>query len=159
MTASSSPAENEPNPDPAPDRTPDPTLSTDRGPGAVAPGRELFVPALSLTAARAADTKSAVDTVILAMGELLGITDAFVVTSAGNVRQVRSIVEEIERAVKVAGEGRSPLRIEGLSEAEWVLMDYGDFLVHVFLAEFRELYDLEHLWNGAPRVPWAVPAA
>jgi ribosome-associated protein len=99
-----------------------------------------------------------VDTVVLAMGDLLAITDAFVVTSAGNVRLVRTLVEEVERAVKQAGDGRAPVRIEGLSEAEWVLMDYGDFLVHVFLTEFRALYDLEHLWNGAPRVGWRAPA-
>ena len=104
-------------------------------------------------AARAADAKSGEETVILAMGELLGVTDAFVVTNGRNSRQVRTIVDEVERQVKVTS-GRSPHRIEGLDDAYWVLMDYGDFIAHVFLQETREYYDLEHLWSGAPRLPW-----
>ncbi len=52
-------------------------------------------------------------------------------------------------------EGRAPIRIEGLDDARWVLMDYGDFLVHVFVDEAREYYDLEHLWADAPRVAWS----
>ncbi|MGA8724525.1 MAG: ribosome silencing factor [Acidimicrobiales bacterium] len=111
------------------------------------------LPAGCVAAARAADAKSGEDTVVLAMGELLGLTDAFVITSGRNSRQVRTIVEEIERRVK-AEASISPLRIEGAADARWVLMDYGDFLVHVFLDEAREFYDLEHLWNAAPRVPW-----
>jgi ribosome-associated protein len=106
-----------------------------------------------LVAARAADAKSGADTVILAMGELLGVTDAFVVTSGRNSRQVRTIVDEVERQVKTQS-GRSPDRVEGLSDAFWVLMDYGDFLVHVFLDEARAFYDLEHLWSDAPRIGW-----
>ncbi|HEY4946710.1 MAG TPA: ribosome silencing factor, partial [Acidimicrobiales bacterium] len=68
-------------------------------------------------------------------------------------RQVRAIVDEVELQVKGLG-GRSPLRVEGLSDAHWVLMDYGEFLVHVFLDEAREFYDLEHLWIDAHRIPW-----
>ncbi len=104
-------------------------------------------------AARAAESKGGADTVVLVMGDLLSVTEAFVVTSGANVRQVRTIVEEVERQVKVAG-GPGPDRIEGLSDARWVLMDYGDVLVHVFLDEARTFYDLEHLWSGAPRFPW-----
>ncbi len=107
------------------------------------------VPQGCLVAARAADDKSGEDTVVLAMGELLGLTDAFVITSGRNPRQVRTIVEEVERRLK-AEAAMSPLRIEGATEAQWVLMDYGDFLVHVFLADERRYYDLEHLWSGAP---------
>jgi len=116
------------------------------------------VPEESLAAARAADAKSGDETVILAMGELLGLTDAFVITSGRNSRQVKTIVDEVERQV---GEryGRKPLRVEGLDDSRWVLMDYGDFLVHVFLDEAREYYDLEHLWAEAPRMPWAVEIA
>ena len=116
------------------------------------------VPEESLAAARAADAKSGDETVILAMGELLGITDAFVITSGRNSRQVKTIVDEVERQV---GErhGRKPVRVEGLDDSRWVLMDYGDFLVHVFLDEAREYYDLEHLWAEAPRMPWAVEIA
>ncbi len=106
-----------------------------------------------IVAARAADAKSGVDTAVLAMGELLGLTDAFVITSARNVRQVRSIVDEVELRVKASG-GLSPIRVEGLDDARWVLMDYGDFLVHVFLDEARHFYDLEHLWLDAPRIEW-----
>ena len=116
------------------------------------------VPGGCLTAARAAETKSGEDTIVLAMGHLLGVTEAFVVTSGRNSRQVRAIVDEVERQVKVAG-GRSPLRIEGLADAYWVLMDYGDFLVHVFVDEARAFYDLEHLWNEAPRIPWTARAS
>ncbi len=111
------------------------------------------IPADCLVAARAADAKSGEDIVILAMGELLALTDAFVITSGRNVRQVRTIVDEVERQVKESG-GRGPIRVEGLDDARWVLMDYGDFLVHVFLDEARRFYDLEHLWSGAPRQAW-----
>jgi ribosome-associated protein len=91
------------------------------------------------------------------MGDLLGLTDAFVITSGRNSRQVKTIVDEVERQV---GEmhGRKPVRVEGLADARWVLMDYGDFLVHVFLDEAREFYDLEHLWADAPRIAWSVAA-
>ena len=102
-----------------------------------------------IVAARAADAKSGEDTTILSMDELLGLTDAFVITSGRNVRQVRSIVDEVELRVK-AFEGRPPVRVEGLDDARWVLMDYGDFLVHVFLDEARHFYDLEHLWLDGP---------
>ena len=116
---------------------------------------EPSVPGECQVAARAADAKSGEDTVILAMGELLGLTDAFVITSGRNVRQVRTIVDEVERMVKESG-GRQPVRVEGLDDARWVLMDFGDFLVHVFLDEARRFYDLEHLWADAPRVGWTA---
>ncbi|HMD45252.1 MAG TPA: ribosome silencing factor [Acidimicrobiales bacterium] len=118
---------------------------------------ETTVPEAALVAARAADAKLAEDTVVLWMGELLGVVDAFVVTSGRNARQVKTVVDEVEKQVKSAG-GPSPSSIEGLREATWVLMDYGDFLVHVFVDETRAYYDLEHLWSGAPRVPWRVDA-
>jgi ribosome-associated protein len=118
---------------------------------------EPFVPEECMVAARAADAKSGQDTAILAMGELLGLTDAFVITSGRNARQVRTIVDEVERRVKESG-GRPPMRVEGLDDARWVLMDYGDFLVHVFLDEARQFYDLEHLWVDAPRIAWVAPS-
>ena len=62
---------------------------------------------------------------------------------------MRTLVEEIERGVKES-HGITPVRVEGLQDATWVLMDYGDFIAHVFLQETREYYDLEHLWSGAP---------
>jgi ribosome-associated protein len=109
--------------------------------------------ALCRVAAQAADAKLGEDTVILGMGELIGVLDAFVITSGRNARQVRSLVEEVERALKAEG-GRAPATIEGLADTTWVLMDYGDFAVHVFSADARAYYDLEHLWSGAPRVAW-----
>lgn len=105
------------------------------------------------TAARAADDKKATSTVVLEVGPILAITDAFVITSANNVRLVKTIADEVEAQVKAAG-GHPPLRIEGLSDARWVLMDYGDFVVHVFLDEVREFYDLERLWSDASRIDW-----
>ena len=116
------------------------------------------VPAECVVAARAAEAKSGADTVILAMGALIGVTDAFVITSGRNTRQVRTIVEEVERQL-AENHGIRPLRVEGQADAYWVLMDYGDFVVHVFLEEARGYYDLEHLWSDAPRVRWLVGSA
>ncbi len=114
------------------------------------------VPDSALVAARAADEKLGEDTVVLAMGDLLGVVDAFVVTSGRNDRQVRALVEEVERRVK-DHDGTAPMAVEGLRDASWVLMDYGDFVVHVFAGETRGYYDLEHLWSGAPRIAWQEP--
>jgi ribosome-associated protein len=105
------------------------------------------------TAARAASDKQAHDIVILEVGQVLAITDAFVITSGGNRRQVLTVADEVETQVKAAG-GPSPLRVEGLDDAAWVLLDFGDFVVHVFLDEVRQYYELERLWKDAPRVEW-----
>jgi ribosome-associated protein len=105
-------------------------------------------------AARAADDKKGEATVILEVGTVLAIADAFVITDGANPRQVRTIVEEVEKKVK-EGDGPAPIRIEGLDDARWVLMDYGDFVVHVFLHEVREFYDLERLWGDAPVWEWS----
>jgi ribosome-associated protein len=123
--------------------------------GGAAPPAEgpTSIPQAALVAARAADAKLGEDTVVLSMGELLGVVDAFVVTSGRNTRQVRTVVEEVEEQVKAAG-GPPPASVEGLRDGTWVLMDYGDFVVHVFLDETRNYYDLEHLWSSAPRVDW-----
>jgi ribosome-associated protein len=117
-----------------------------------------MIPPNALAAARAADDKLGQDTVVLGMGDLIGVVDAFVVTSGRNVRQVRTIVEEIEFQLKEL-DGSAPRAIEGLSDGTWVLMDYGDFVVHVFADETRSYYDLEHLWSSAPRVRWRDEAA
>jgi ribosome-associated protein len=116
--------------------------------------------ALACTAARAADDKKADDTIVLSVGELLNITEYFVVTSAPNRRLVRTIVEMIEEQVRDRHE-RSPLRIEGLSEQQWVLMDFGDVVVHVFTDEMRQYYEIERLYRDVPRVEWQaeVPAS
>ena len=112
----------------------------------------------TVVAARAALAKKGEDPVILEVGAVLAITDAFVITSGTNPRQVRTIAEEVE--LRVAQEcGPKPLRVEGLDDARWVLLDYGDFVVHVFLDEVRRYYDLERLWSDAPRVEWDEEAA
>ena len=108
---------------------------------------------LAVTAARAAAEKQGRDTLVFEVGKVLAITDAFVITSGSNSRQVRTIAETVEERVRDAG-GGGPSRIEGLDDARWVLLDYGDFVVHVFLDEARRYYDLERLWADAPRVPW-----
>jgi ribosome-associated protein len=113
---------------------------------------------LARTAARAAASKGGDDTLILEVGHVLAITDAFVLTSGRNSRQVRTIAEEVEAQVKEAG-GGGPLRIEGVEAAEWVLLDYGDFVVHVFLDEVRRYYELERLWSDAPRLEWEQAGA
>jgi ribosome-associated protein len=104
-------------------------------------------------AARAAASKLGRDIVVLGVEKLLGLTDAFVITSGANPRQVRAIKDEVERQLKLAGNG-GPLCVEGLDDARWVLMDYGDLVVHVFLEEARQFYDLENLWGDAPTWAW-----
>jgi len=110
------------------------------------------------TAARAASAKGGEETVIIEVGAILAITDAFVITSGHNSRQVKTIAEEVEARLKAEGEIK-PLRVEGLSDSQWILLDYGDLVVHVFLDETREYYDLERLWSDAPRVAWEDEAA
>ena len=105
------------------------------------------------TAAQAASAKGGEETVIIEVGAVLAITDAFVITAGRNSRQVKTIAEEVEARLK-AGGGITPLRVEGLSDSQWVLLDYGDLVVHVFLDETRAFYDLERLWSDAPRIAW-----
>jgi len=112
------------------------------------------VRAWATTAARAAAAKGGEETIVLEVGKVLAITEAFVITSGRNHRQVRTIAEEIEEQVKAGGAGPSPIRMEGLQQSEWILLDYGDFVVHVFLDETREYYDLERLWADSPRIEW-----
>lgn len=110
------------------------------------------VRSLSCLAARAAASKTGTDTLVLDVGEIIGITDYFVITSGANGRQVKTIVEEIERQMKEVGV--RPTAVEGLSDATWVLVDYGGFIVHAFLQETRAYYGLERLWGDAPSVDW-----
>jgi ribosome-associated protein len=110
---------------------------------------------LAVVAARAADDKKADHTLILSVGEVLQITDYFVITSASNRRLVRSVVDSVEEAVREEL-GRSPIRIEGASEQQWVLVDYGDVVIHVFAEEMRMYYEIERLYRDVPKVDWAV---
>lgn len=95
------------------------------------------------------------DIVLLDLRELVDSFDALVLVTGRNDRQVRSIAEEVERLVELALDLK-PLRIEGLGEGQWVAMDYGDVIVHIFDEEARDYYDLEHLWNAAPAVRHAT---
>lgn len=102
-------------------------------------------------AAEAASSKKAERIVILDVSQQLVITDHFIICSGNTDRQVRTIADEVERQLTEA-HGRKPYRREGEREGRWVLLDYVDFVVHVFHKEDREYYDLERLWKDAPRV-------
>ncbi len=104
-------------------------------------------------AARAADEKQGRNIIVLDVGDILAIAELFVVLDAPNRRLVRTLVDEIEQAVRAAT-GRSPRRVEGLREQQWVLMDYGDVVVHVFLDEIRRFYEIERLYRDAPNIEW-----
>jgi ribosome-associated protein len=113
----------------------------------------------AVIAARAAADKLGTDTVVLDVGEVLSIVDHFVIAGAPNTRQVRGIAEEVEEKIKEAG-GDGPLRVEGTDDFHWVLLDFGDVVVHVFLEETRVFYELERLWADVPRLDWEIsPAA
>ena len=106
----------------------------------------------AVAAARAAAAKQAEHIAILDVHGLIVITDYFVICSGVTERQVRTIVEEIEKALRDLG--RKPVRREGETEKRWVLLDYVDLVVHVFTEQEREYYDLERLWGDAPRSAW-----
>jgi len=114
---------------------------------------DLSSPDTARLAARAADGKGATDVVVLDVGDMLGICECFVVASASNPRLVRAVVDEVEAQVKAAT-GRSPKSVEGASERRWVLMDFGDVVVHVFAEEEREYYRIERLYQEAPTLDW-----
>ena len=110
-------------------------------------------------AAVAADDKKATDVLVLDVGDVLSITGWFVIATGSNPRLVRTISEEVEARLK-ADFGIAPLRVEGLDGLRWVLLDYGDFVVHVFHEEERDYYQLERLWADVPKVDWQeAPAA
>ncbi|MCU0311162.1 MAG: ribosome silencing factor [Acidimicrobiales bacterium] len=104
-------------------------------------------------AARAAASKTDEPTVVLDVGAVLSVTGWFVITGATNTRLVRALAEEVEEQVRDAG-GPKPRRVEGGDTNRWVLLDYGDFVVHVLLDTEREFYDLERLWGDVPVVDW-----
>ena len=102
-------------------------------------------------AARAASDKRAADIIAIDVGELLVVTDYFVICTGNTDIQVKAIADEIEDKLREEG-GIKPIGREGLSEAKWVLLDFGDLVVHVFQPEEREFYRLEKLWSDAPRL-------
>ena len=109
---------------------------------------------LARAAARAADDKGGRDIVLLDVSEILTICDAFVIVSAGNTRLVAAIAEEVEERLGV-DPGIKPSAVEGLDSRRWVLLDYGDIIVHVFLDEERTYYRLERLYGDAPHIEWS----
>lgn len=111
--------------------------------------------ALAVTASRRADDKQGRNIVVLDVSSVLGITDYFVVVDAPNRRLVRTLVDDVEAGVREAT-GRSPLRVEGEREQQWVLIDYGDVVVHVFLDEVRRFYEIERLYRDVPTIPWTA---
>jgi len=113
---------------------------------------------VATAAARAASALKASDIVVLDVGDALSITGYFVIVSASNPRQVRAIADDVEIQVR-AEFGRSPVRVEGLREQQWTLIDYGDVIVHVFLDSVREFYEIERLYMESPKVEWEPPAA
>ena len=103
-----------------------------------------------LMALRAAAEKKAVDNVLLDLREIASFTDFFVITSGSNERQVQAISDAVVETLKK--NGSAVTRVEGYKTAEWILLDYGDFVVHVFDEKARKFYDLERLWRESKRV-------
>ena len=101
-------------------------------------------------AIRAAFDKKAVDLVVLDLRKAAGFTDYFLICSGGNPRQIRAIADAVMHTLAV--EGGAPPHLEGYDRSEWVLLDYFDFIVHVFAPETRMFYGLERLWGNAERI-------
>ena len=108
---------------------------------------------LAQVAARAADEKQGSDITVLDVGDVLAITELFVVATASNSRQGGAIQSEVSHKVRELL-GRSPLRSEGTVEQQWVLIDYGDVIVHIFAQEARDFYEIERLYFDAQQMPW-----
>jgi ribosome-associated protein len=110
------------------------------------------VPAHVMRAVRAAENKKAEDVSVLDLRAAAGFTDYFVVCTANNARQIRAIADGVMEAL--AEDGSKPSHIEGYDRSEWVLLDYFDFVVHIFARETRLFYGLERLWGSAERVEY-----
>ena len=107
--------------------------------------------------ARIADDKKADEVLVLHVGEVLGITEYFVLSGASNPRLVGAIADEVTSQMRERY-GRSPIRTEGIRELMWVLVDYGDVVVHVFAEETRRFYEIERLYKDVPKVEWQEPS-
>lgn len=107
--------------------------------------------AMAQAAAEAAADKLATDIVAIDVSQYLVITDVFLLCTAANDRQVRAVVDAIEERLLRSGE--KPIRREGEKESRWVLLDYGDVVIHVQVAEERIHYALERLWKDCPTIP------
>lgn len=109
----------------------------------------------ALLCTRAALERKAIDLVVVDVGALTSITDYLVICTGRSDRQVQSIAQAIEEALGT--QSIRPISIEGMRRGQWVLLDYGDVVVHVFYQPVREFYDLERLWEHAPRVQIPEP--
>jgi ribosome-associated protein len=107
-------------------------------------------------AADAIFSKKGMDIVLLEVEGLFVLSDVFVIATGTSRPHVQSLAEHVEEKLR-DDRGLKPLRIEGKAEAEWVLIDYGDIIVHLFQAGPRDFYGLERLWADAERVQWAEP--
>ncbi|MBZ5604001.1 MAG: ribosome silencing factor [Acidobacteriia bacterium] len=105
-----------------------------------------------LTAVHAAESKQAREITVLDVREATSFTDTFVICTGANTRQIQAIADEIQDRLKK--EGEYPASVEGYGNAEWVLVDYGDLLVHIFSQKSRVYYDLERLWRDAKPLKW-----
>ena len=113
---------------------------------------------LACFAARVVDEKKASDTLVIEVGPILAVVEYFVITSASNRRLVRALADEVEGRIREET-GRSPLRVEGAREQQWVLIDYGDVVIHVFSDETRSFYEIERLYRDAPFIEWVDATA
>jgi ribosome-associated protein len=111
--------------------------------------------AAPIIAARAAGSKKAIDVRILDLRGISSFTDFFVICSGANTRQIQAIMDEVEAQLKK--EGERPIGIEGYDKAEWILADYGDFIVNVFSQPARAFYDIERLWRQAKEINFSEP--
>ena len=104
-------------------------------------------------AVRAAEDKKAIELVVLDLRKAVGFTDFFVICSGTNPRQIRAIADAVTDAL--GAQGAKPAHVEGYDRSEWILLDYFDFIVHVFAPETRLFYGLERLWGSAERIELA----
>src|SRR5215216_2470483 len=109
------------------------------------------LPAQNSLASTAAESKQAVNLVVLDLRKSAGFTDFFLIASGTNTRQVRAIADAVIDSL--AAKGAKPAYVEGYDRSEWILLDYFDFIVHVFAPETRTFYGLERLWGNAEQVP------
>jgi ribosome-associated protein len=131
-------------------KTREAVAETDAPVGETAAGETGRLDERMVRALGAAGEKKALDLVALDLRELASFTDFFLIASGNNSRQVQAIADSVEETLKK--HGTRPARIEGYTTAEWVLLDYGDFIFHVFDEKARRFYDLERLWRDAVRV-------
>jgi ribosome-associated protein len=125
--------------------------ANDAQPGAQSGATKEPLDEFVVAALRAADDKKAFDLVLLDVSEVASFTEYFLIATGTNPKQVQAISDEVVERLKK--DGRRPARVEGYRGAEWVLLDYGDFVFHVFEEKARRFYDLERLWRDAGRVP------